>query len=629
MKELTIIIPYYNSKQYTDELLDRLEGQITDAVEVILVDDGSPEPFKTNYEWLKVIRQKNKRCAGARNTGLKYATGQFIQFIDSDDMVPTYFVQRLLREIHENPFDVCDYSWKSLDTEGVQHNKRIKDRTGRLTNPSVCTRCFSRAYIGQNRFNEKKDSTEDEDYSRKLGYLDPNRPHNHTAISEYMYFYRTSVENSKIKRFKHGLMKTKRIVYHYAHVTADMTDLLEEIKKEDKTNEVWLLTYRNEIPKLSRYCQISTPMIMWSHELRGEPCKDVKIIPQPIKTQVVIYCEFCAVVGGITTFIYNFCRHMKDYYDITVIYEKMDALQVSKLSELVQTVKYKDDIAIICDTLILNRLTDKIRENISFKQSIQVCHACKQIKYRIPQDRDILVNVSDAAKQSWGPESESGIVIHNMSWIQTEPCLMFVSATRVNTTDKGQNDIRMRKLAEMLDAAGIKYIWLNFADGSLEGMPKSFINMGPAANIQPYIEKADYLVQLSDVEAYSMSILEALELGTAIIATPFPSLFEEGFVDGVNGYTVPFDMHFDVNRLLNIPKFEYHQDNAEIIKQWRKLLGNTKPEHSYKPEELTAIRITREYKDIMLGERIKPGRILKVPKQRAQNIIDLGYAVEV
>ena len=60
MKLLSIIIPYYNSKKYTDELLAILDQQITDEIEVILVDDGSPEPYKTNYEWCMVIRQKNK-----------------------------------------------------------------------------------------------------------------------------------------------------------------------------------------------------------------------------------------------------------------------------------------------------------------------------------------------------------------------------------------------------------------------------------------------------------------------------------------------------------------------------------------------------------------------------------------
>ncbi|MBR6294756.1 MAG: glycosyltransferase, partial [Lachnospiraceae bacterium] len=90
-KILSIIIPYYEAKRYTDELLACLDKQMTDEIEVILVDDGSPTPFKTEYEWCTVIRQKNKRCAGARNTGLKKATGKYIQFIDADDMVPDYF----------------------------------------------------------------------------------------------------------------------------------------------------------------------------------------------------------------------------------------------------------------------------------------------------------------------------------------------------------------------------------------------------------------------------------------------------------------------------------------------------------------------------------------------------------
>ena len=110
MKVLSIIIPYYEGGVYTVELLERIGMQITDEVEVILVDDGSPTPFKKktidyDFEWLKVIRQKNKRCAGARNTGIRRSTGEYIQFIDADDMIPDYFISRLLREITENPFD--------------------------------------------------------------------------------------------------------------------------------------------------------------------------------------------------------------------------------------------------------------------------------------------------------------------------------------------------------------------------------------------------------------------------------------------------------------------------------------------------------------------------------------------
>ena len=627
--KLSIIIPYYNAKEYTDEFLDRLNPQMTDEVEVILVDDGSKEPYKTDYKWCQVVRQRNKRCAGARNKGLDLAKGDYIQFIDADDMVPEYFISRLLQEIDEHPFEVCDFSWKSLTKYGAQHNRVLRNREDHLSNPSVCTRCFSREYIGKNRFNTKKDSTEDEDFSRKLGYLDPYRVHVHTAITEYMYFYRTDAKNSKIKRYKQGLMQTKRIAYHYEHVTADMTWLLDEIKAEDEKNEVWLLTNQNDIPELGRYCQITAPMQIWAHELRAEPYGRCQIITQPIATQVIVYCEYCTTVGGISTVVYNFCHYMRKYYDIIVLYEHMDEKQIRKLSRIVNTQAWNPDRQYVCDTLILNRLTDKVYANIDYKKTVQICHACRQINYRIPQDRDILVNVSETAKDSWGQEAEKGTVIHNMSLVNSEKCLMLVSATRVNTVDKGQNDQRMKRLAEMLEEAGIKYLWLNFADGQLKNMPKTFINMPAIENVQPYIEKADYLVQLSDAEAYSMSILEALALGTAVVSTPFRSVFEEGFEDGKTGYIIPFDMNFDVKKLLDVPKFEFEYDNEAIIKQWRAILGNTRPKQKYNPGQMVTIECTHDYRDVEMGRVIEKGEEITVSEQRAVQICGAGYGRRV
>ena len=160
MIKLSIIIPYYNAQKYTDELLDRLEKQITDEVEVILVDDGSPKPFQTRRKWVTLYRKPNGGCSTARNYGLDRAKGEYIQFVDADDMVPTYFVEKLLEAITKNA-DVIDYSWKSLANEGTQHNYHLKSENDRLPNPSVCTRCFKRSFIGTVRFNELKDSTED------------------------------------------------------------------------------------------------------------------------------------------------------------------------------------------------------------------------------------------------------------------------------------------------------------------------------------------------------------------------------------------------------------------------------------------------------------------------------------
>lgn len=616
MIKLSIIIPYWNTEKYVGELLDVLEKQINDQVEVILVDDGSTKPFESKYNWLQVYRKENGGCASARNYGLERASGEYVQFIDSDDLVPDYFIETLLQAFENKP-DVIEHSWKSLSQEGTQHDHLLKNEDDVLCNPSVCTRCFKRSFIGPVRFNEQKDSTEDEDFTRKLGVRDPENKYKHLAITKYMYFYRTAVTNSKIKRFKKGLMKTRRIVYYYKHVTSDMTWLLEDIKEEDKTNEVWLITEQNDIPELKRYCQISRPIKIWGHELRGEAYDKFELAKVAIRKQIVIYVEFANVVGGITTFIYNWSHLMSKRHDILILYDKIDQIQVDKLSMAAPTMKNDIGVEIICDTIILNRLTDKIPPNVTYNKSIQICHACVQKNYRIPKDRDYLINVSKAAKDSWGDESKEGIVIHNPFYREANE-LFLVSATRMQAVDKGDNDKRFRILANKLNEAGIPFVWLNFSDKSMPNPPRNFINMEARLNIQSFIKRADYLVQLSNVEAYSMSILEALSLRTCVLACPFPSLFEEGFEDGVTGYIVPFDMEFDVKKLLKVPSFDHLNDNHIILNQWEEILS-LPASATRREDRKVRVNVVRGFCDKHTGKHISRG-IISLPLARVNEI---------
>lgn len=641
MIKLSIIIPYYNAEDYIGELLAVLGKQITDEIEVILVDDGSKIPFKNDKAWLQVHKKENGGCASARNVGLVYAKGEYIQFIDADDLVPSYFIEKLLKKIEEAP-DMIDYSWRSLNKEGLQQGYKLKNNNDRLKNPSVCTRCFKRSFLGDVRFNEKKDSTEDEDFSRKVGYLDPAKEFKHAAITDYMYYYRTAVDNSKVKRFKKGMMRTKRIVYHYSHVTKNMTWLLEEIKKEDEANEVWLVTSQNDIPELKRYCQMAEKINIWGHELRGEPYAGYTQIDPAIRTDILFYCEYVNKVGGIATFLYNTCQQLKKYYDIVIMYDDFPEEQINRLSKVVPVVKNDGKRAVVCDTIVLNRLKDKIPPDVTYNKSVQMCHACLQKTFKIPYDSDYLVNVSQAAKDSWGDASKHGIVINNLSYPEADE-LLLVSATRMQAGDKGDNDERIRKLANMLNDKNIRFTWLNFSDKGLNNPPRNFINMAPRLNIQSFIKRADYLVQLSDLEAYSMSVLEALNLNTAVLATPFPSLFEEGFIDGKTGYVIPYDMNFDVEKILTVPKFEFRYDNQKIIDQWKELLsrpGNKRTTASQITErvlesnnELVKIKVIKTFRDKNTNILIAPGEtmmerkrveeILKTQKKKKMKLIEV------
>jgi hypothetical protein len=175
----------------------------------------------------------------------------------------------------------------------------------------------------------------------------------------------------------------------------------------------------------------------------------------------------------------------------------------------------------------------------------------------------------------------------------------------------------MIKLSKMLDDANIKYVWLNFADSKLNVNSYGFINMPATYDIQSYIKKADYLVQLSDAEAFCFSLVEALTLGTAILSTDLPVLKELGVEDKKHGYIVPLDMNFDVKKLLDIPKFDYEYDNQSVIDKWRGLLGNTTPKQKYVLDEKVLVEILVMYKDIDLNRMVFPKQRIYMSKARA------------
>ena len=629
--KLSIIIPAYNAEPYLSELLERLNPQITNDVECLIIDDGSKAAVHTDYKWAKVFRQENQGCSSARNAGIDKAKGEYISFLDADDLVSEAFVEKIFEKTKDKP-DVIELSWKSLTDNMWRIDSKLNSENDRLTNPSVCTRVFKKAFIGAERFNTKKDSTEDEDFSRKIGLLDVENSYKRAVIEDYMYFYRDDVPMSKTKKYAAGLMNTKRVVYFYNHVSEDMIWLLDEIKKDDETNEVFLMTYQNDIPELKRYCQIEKPHECWAHIVKGEHYNGILRRKPPMRAQVVIYRKHIPPVGGLGTFIEHFIEQMSRLYDITI---SCDTIHTSKYRSYKKRVRvltnsiindtYRSDIfnntePLYCDTLIMLSFLDPLPTNIHAEKVVRMCHACKtDPSWKIPEDYDELVWVSETAMKSFGVNE--GLVIHNMNVCPLDKALILVSATRFPAPDKGKIEQRMRKLANMLIDKGLPFIWLNYSDGKLSDPPKNFYNMGTSDNMQSIIKAADYVVQLSDSECWSYTCLEALMNGTALICTPFPSAYEMGIKDGVNGYIVPFDMDFDVTKLRKVPEFIYGYDNEAIRQQWIKILGDKPPKHDYEPDQLVEVLIKQEFYDIELNENTKKGQRRMVTKERAEEML--------
>ena len=613
--KLSIIIPYYNAEPYMTELMNRLIPQLTEEVEVVVIDDGSETPYKNDS--VKVVRQKNKGLAGARNTGLKHAKGKYIAFVDADDLVSEHFVDYVLSRADEE-WDYMDLSWKSL--EDNRYVYLLRSDQDKLPNPSVCTKVWSREFIGDLRFNEKKDVAEDEDFTRRIDL----KRGKHICAPYFMYFYRTTTPNSLSKQYRDGSTKTKRIVYYFNQIPSDNA-LLEEIKKESELNEVVIMSmYDNE--ELSKYAQIVRPTGTWADELRGDPTNLVKVREKPLETQVVIYIDNAYSIGGIETFIYNFCKSMNKHYDILVLYgNQMATEQIARLTPMVRVMKNDISKKIKCDSLIMNRVFDKVPPNITFKKSFQMVHGCRDANpHRLPTEKGQIICVSEAVKESFGEESKDAVVLNNIvDSTKSKDMLLLISASRFDTPEKGQQ--RAVKLAKMLEDNKIPYLWLYFSNRAIPGATKNMIMMNPVLNVREYIKKADYLVQLSDSEAFCYSLVESLIEGTPVITTPLPVLSEIGVKDGENGYVLPFDMDFDVNKLLEIPSFSYTYNNRNIVMKWKKLLGNTKPTHSYKPDETVNVQILTQYTDMEMQKMVYPGEIYPMKKERALQIEGHGF----
>ena len=617
--KLSIIIPCYNAEPYINELLDRLAPQITDDVEVLVIDDGSKVPFTTSHKFAKVIRQTNGGASSARNKGLDKAQGEYISFIDADDLVTPDYITRIFDKLKNDP-DYIYLSWKTLPG-GWQCEVRLRTVADEFPAFNLCVwnRIYKKDMIGKVRFNTKKLIAEDAEFIREVETDGKKK----SFISEPIYLYRSDTPDSLTKRFAKGEVNTKRVVYHIPHITKDMKSLVKEVKEADKEGEVIIMTNQNDLPELKRFAMVMPPQTIKGTELRGEPTALFQKITLPMETQVVIYTSKTFKIGGIETWIYNFCEQLKDYYDILVLYDSIAPEQLDRLTRIVRT-KQNDGQRIDCDTVIVNRITDKIPSNVKYKQSVQMIHSLRlSDSWTIPEGRDKYIAVSNAVKKSFG----CGEVIHNMT-VHTEPkeSLLLVSATRLSTFEKGQK--RMTQLAKALDYNGISYVWLIFSDKEPSEMTSSMVWFLPRLDIKPYIAKADYLVQLSDQEGFCYSIIESWEVGTPVITTPIDVLSEIGFVEGVNGYTVPFDMkNIDTDKLLNVPRMMPQPfDNKKQVEKWRKVLGRTTPKRDYVPESKVIIEALRSYRDMFLNKTVEVGEQIEVPQFRAEQIINRGLA---
>ncbi len=175
---ISIIVPVYNVQAFLPVCLDSIRSQDFQDIEIILVDDGSTDEssdicrrYAEEDPRIRYFRQPNGGLSNARNTGISLAKGEYLCFIDSDDLVTPDYCSTLLRLLELRPdcnFSMCGvYRFDDgTDPNGfspvcetiieMNHQELLQKEVNRQLEFGVCNRLFKRQVFDQLFFKEGK-----------------------------------------------------------------------------------------------------------------------------------------------------------------------------------------------------------------------------------------------------------------------------------------------------------------------------------------------------------------------------------------------------------------------------------------------------------------------------------------
>lgn len=152
---ISVIIPVYNVEKYIRRCIDSIITQSYKNIEIILVDDGSPDDcgkicdsYALNDDRIKVVHKQNGGLSDARNRGIELANGQYVTFIDSDDYIAPNYIEYLHALLTENNADISCCSMVKTYSDSVAFDcdsTKIKEQA--LSGKECCYALFGDLYL--------------------------------------------------------------------------------------------------------------------------------------------------------------------------------------------------------------------------------------------------------------------------------------------------------------------------------------------------------------------------------------------------------------------------------------------------------------------------------------------------
>lgn len=203
---VSIIIPAYNVSSYVKDCLSSINNQTYDNIETIVINDGSSDNTDSviknskHFSSIVYIEQDNRGVSASRNRGIDVANGEYLVFIDADDLIHESYVENLLNRMNEADISTCMHvEFKDGNTPIYSNNDRLNslDRIGFMAevfygdkvSSGPHGKMFSKSIIGNVRFDTNLKIGEDLDFLYKI-FLSNTNLFVHQSNSR-LYGYRT------------------------------------------------------------------------------------------------------------------------------------------------------------------------------------------------------------------------------------------------------------------------------------------------------------------------------------------------------------------------------------------------------------------------------------------------------
>lgn len=289
-KLISVVLPIYNVEDYLEKCMDSVLNQTYSNIEIILVDDGSPDScpkmcdeYVKKDKRVKVVHKENGGLSDARNAGIKASNGEYITFIDSDDYVDKDYIEFLYNTIKKENADIAIGAHRVLYDSGkiiekathensILKPKKVLERI--LYDDGIDLSAWGKLY--------KISLFEDikfpkgrlfEDSATTYMLVDKSKKIAINSESKYNYIIRKdSISNAKFSPKKMDLITStremseyiknkypdlenaanRRLMYAHLSTLSQLAKCKEKYPKEEKEMTTYIKKHGNEILKDSR-----------------------------------------------------------------------------------------------------------------------------------------------------------------------------------------------------------------------------------------------------------------------------------------------------------------------------------------------------------------------------------------